>query len=77
MIELNVKIGAAYQRAGPARRTRRGTSAARSRLRRARRDAAPTIPFTRYYIACLYALRGDARPRARVARTRRRQPSPR
>jgi adenylate cyclase len=71
-IELNVKIGAAMQRLGRRedadRHFDRALKAFDARVARGADD-----PFTRYYIACLHALRGD-RERAldsleRVART--------
>jgi serine/threonine protein kinase/tetratricopeptide (TPR) repeat protein len=70
-IELNVKIGAAYHRLGrredAERYFERALKAFDARVARGADD-----PFTRYYIACLHALRGDT-PRAlesldRVAR---------
>ncbi len=58
LLELNVKIGAAYLRLG------RGEDAERHFTRalkafEARVATGADDPFTRYYIACLHALRGD------------------
>jgi non-specific serine/threonine protein kinase len=59
MIELNVKIGAVYLRQGreddAKRHFERALRAFDSRVATGADD-----PFTRYYIACLHALRGDA-----------------
>jgi serine/threonine protein kinase/tetratricopeptide (TPR) repeat protein len=58
-IEINVKIGAAYQRLGrtdeASRFFSRALKAFDARVARGADD-----PYTRYYIACLHALRGDA-----------------
>jgi tetratricopeptide (TPR) repeat protein len=57
-IELNVKIGAAYHRKGQAGDAKRHFDRALKAFdERAARGA--DDPFTRYYIACLHALRGD------------------
>jgi serine/threonine protein kinase/tetratricopeptide (TPR) repeat protein len=57
-IELNVKLGAAYHRLGNAERAQRYFDLAlktfESRVAKGADD-----PYTRYYIACLHALRGD------------------
>jgi non-specific serine/threonine protein kinase len=59
MIELDQKLGAAYFRKGM-------TEEAETHLKRAlkkfdeRLGRGAADPFTKYYIACLYALRGDA-----------------
>ena len=59
-IELNVKIGAAYHRQGrPDEADAAFRSRAARRSTRVSRKGADD-PFTRYYIACLLALRGDA-----------------
>jgi eukaryotic-like serine/threonine-protein kinase len=59
LLELNVKIGAAYLRLGRTedgeRHFGRALKAFDARVANGGDD-----PFTRYYIACLYALRGDA-----------------
>jgi tetratricopeptide (TPR) repeat protein len=59
LIELNVKIGAAYLRQGLGdeadRHFTRALKAFDSRVATGADD-----PFTRYYLACLHALRGDA-----------------
>jgi tetratricopeptide (TPR) repeat protein/predicted Ser/Thr protein kinase len=59
LIELNVKIGAVYQRQGRRdeadRHFSRALKAFDNRVATGADD-----PFTRYYIACLHALRGDA-----------------
>ena len=58
LLELNVKIGAAYLRQGrdedAARHFGRALKSFDARVATGADD-----PFTRYYIACLYALRGD------------------
>ena len=54
-----MKLGAAYHALGQGRR---GGAVLRSRAEGVRGSAsprAPTIPYTRYYIACLLALRGE------------------
>jgi tetratricopeptide (TPR) repeat protein/predicted Ser/Thr protein kinase len=57
-IELNVKVGAAYHRKGqPEDAKRHFDRALKAFDERAARGA--DDPFTRYYIACLHALRGD------------------
>lgn len=60
-IELNVKIGAAYHRLNrpedAERHFHRALKAFDARVARGADD-----PFTRYYIACLHALRGDRDP---------------
>lgn len=58
-IELNVKIGAAYQRQLRTEDAERHFGRA-VRAFEARVGTGADDPFTRYYIACLYALRGDA-----------------
>ncbi|HSQ19860.1 MAG TPA: tetratricopeptide repeat protein [Blastocatellia bacterium] len=59
MIELDQKLGAAYLRKGMSEEAekhfKRGLKKFEERLGRGAGD-----PFTKYYIACLYALRGDA-----------------
>jgi serine/threonine protein kinase/tetratricopeptide (TPR) repeat protein len=59
MIELDQKLGAAYLRKGMTEESekhlKRGLKKFEERLGRGAAD-----PFTKYYIACLYALRGDA-----------------
>ncbi|HEX6972811.1 MAG TPA: protein kinase [Vicinamibacterales bacterium] len=62
LIELNVKIGATYFRQGRADDAERHFSRALKTFE-ARVGTGADDPFTRYYIACLHALRGDA-PRA-------------
>ena len=58
-IELHMRLGAAQQRAGPARgRGRAFATAVESFERRVRLGA--DEPFTRYYGACVYALRGES-----------------
>jgi adenylate cyclase len=58
-LELNVKIGAAWHRLGDAENAlRHFERAERSFAARVGRGA--DDPFTRYYIACLFALRGDS-----------------
>ncbi|MCA1562558.1 MAG: protein kinase [Acidobacteria bacterium] len=58
-IEINMKMGAAYQRLGrheeASRFFSRALKAFAARVARGADD-----PYTRYYIACLHALRGDA-----------------
>jgi serine/threonine protein kinase/tetratricopeptide (TPR) repeat protein len=58
LIELNVKIAAAYKRSGRAddaeRHFQRALKAFDARVATGADD-----PFTRYYVACLHALRGD------------------
>jgi adenylate cyclase len=57
-IELNIKLGAAYHRldrtADAARHFDRAQKVFDARVARGGDD-----PFTRYYVACMYALRGD------------------
>jgi serine/threonine protein kinase/tetratricopeptide (TPR) repeat protein len=72
LLELNVKIGAAYLRQGRTEDAERHFGRALKSFG-ARVATGADDPFTRYYIACLHALRGDA-PRAlesleRVARS--------
>jgi serine/threonine protein kinase/Tfp pilus assembly protein PilF len=72
LLELNVKIGAAYLRQGRTEDAERHFGRALKSFD-ARVATGADDPFTRYYIACLHALRGDA-PRAlesleRVARS--------
>ena len=57
-IELNVKMGAAYLRQGRADEARRHFERARKMFDSLVGKGADD-PFTRYYIACLYALTGD------------------
>ena len=71
-IELNVKMGAAYHRQGRADEARRHFDRARKMFDSLVGKGADD-PFTRYYIACMYALTGDRRPRLRLARARRRE----
>ena len=59
LIELNVKIGAAYQRQHRSDDAERHFSRAVKAFE-ARVGTGADDPFTRYYIACLHALRGDA-----------------
>jgi serine/threonine protein kinase/Tfp pilus assembly protein PilF len=59
LLELNVKIGAAYQRQGRAGDAERHFGRALKAFE-ARVATGADDPFTRYYIACLHALRGDA-----------------
>ena len=59
LIELNVKIGAAYQRQHRSDDAERHFSRAVKAFE-ARVSTGADNPFTRYYIACLHALRGDA-----------------
>ena len=58
LIELNVKIGAAYARQGRGEEAERHFSRALKTFD-ARVGTGADDPFTRYYIACLHALRGD------------------
>jgi eukaryotic-like serine/threonine-protein kinase len=62
LLELNVKIGAAYLRKGRKEDAERHFGRALKSFD-ARIATGADDPFTRYYIACLHALRGDA-PRA-------------
>jgi serine/threonine protein kinase/Tfp pilus assembly protein PilF len=62
LLELNVKIGAAYLRQGRTEDAERHFGRALKSFD-ARVSTGADDPFTRYYIACLYALRGDS-PRA-------------
>ena len=59
LLELNVKIGAAYHRQGRAGDAERHFDRALEAFD-ARVATGADDPFTRYYIACLHALRGDA-----------------
>ncbi len=59
LLELNVKIGAAYHRQGRADDAERHFGRALTAFD-ARVAAGADDPFTRYYIACLHALGGDA-----------------
>jgi serine/threonine protein kinase/Tfp pilus assembly protein PilF len=58
LIELNVKIGATYSRQGRGDEAERHFSRALKTFD-ARVGTGADDPFTRYYIACLHALRGD------------------
>jgi tetratricopeptide (TPR) repeat protein len=58
LLELNVKIGAAYLRQGRTEDAERHFGRALKAFD-ARVATGADDPFTRYYIACLYALRGD------------------
>jgi tetratricopeptide (TPR) repeat protein/predicted Ser/Thr protein kinase len=58
LLELNVKIGAAYLRQGRREDAERHFGRALKAFD-ARVATGADDPFTRYYIACLYALRGD------------------
>jgi tetratricopeptide (TPR) repeat protein len=58
LLELNVKIGAAYLREGRSEDAERHFGRAVKAFD-ARVATGADDPFTRYYIACLYALRGD------------------
>jgi serine/threonine protein kinase/tetratricopeptide (TPR) repeat protein len=58
LIELNVKIGSAYLRQGRADEAERHFGRAVNTFE-ARVSTGADDPFTRYYIACLHALRGD------------------
>ena len=58
MIELNVKVGAAYRRQGRIAESDRHFDRALKAFD-ARVASGADDPFTRYYIACLYALRGQ------------------
>ena len=79
LLELNVKIGAAYLRQGRAEDAERHFGRALKSFD-SRVASGADDPFTRYYIACLYALRGDATAALesleRVAATSRRSPPP-
>jgi len=59
LLELNVKIGATYLRQGRHEDAERHFGRALKSFD-ARLSNGADDPFTRYYIACLYALRGDA-----------------
>ena len=59
LLELNVKIGATYLRQGRPEDAERHFGRALKSFD-ARVSSGADDPFTRYYIACLYALRGDA-----------------
>jgi len=59
LLELNVKIGATYLRQGRTEEAGRHFGRALKAFD-ARVATGADDPFTRYYIACLYALRGDA-----------------
>ena len=62
LLELNVKIGATYLRQGRREDAERHFGRALKSFD-ARVATGADDPFTRYYVACLHALRGDA-PRA-------------
>jgi tetratricopeptide (TPR) repeat protein/predicted Ser/Thr protein kinase len=59
LLELNVKIGATYLRQGRIEEAERHFGRALKAFD-ARVATGADDPFTRYYIACLYALRGDS-----------------
>jgi len=59
MIELEQKIGAAYLRKGEKEEAERHFKRAVKKFEE-RLASGAEDPFTKYYIACLYALRGDA-----------------
>ena len=59
LLELNVKIGATYLRQGRREDAERHFGRALKSFD-ARVATGADDPFTRYYVACLYALRGDA-----------------
>jgi tetratricopeptide (TPR) repeat protein/predicted Ser/Thr protein kinase len=59
VIELNIKIGAAYQRQGRQAEARRHFDRARKNFDSLIAKGADD-PFTRYYVACMYALTGEA-----------------
>jgi tetratricopeptide (TPR) repeat protein len=58
-IELQMRLGAAYRRLGRAEEERRALEEAREAFEQRLRMGADD-PFTRYYAACVYALRGQA-----------------
>ena len=58
MIELNVKLGAAYHRTGSAEDAARYLDRALKGFDALIANGADD-PFTRYYVACAHALRGD------------------
>jgi tetratricopeptide (TPR) repeat protein len=58
VIELNAKLGSAYHRLGNAEESRRFFDRALKTFD-ARLAKGADDPYTRYYIACVYALRGD------------------
>ena len=74
LIELDVKLGAAYQRAGRMESAKQHFDRALKTFE-ARVAKGADDPFTRYYIADLHALRGDRRSRLRLARARLRRPA--
>jgi non-specific serine/threonine protein kinase len=58
-IELQMRLGAAYRRLGRAEEERAALEAAREAFEQRLRMGADD-PFTRYYAACVYALRGQS-----------------